>query len=1053
MSYDLRHRIHALRNSGKLSSEHNNLEAEIQEYLKNGGEFAKDYYINHIGREFNKKLSSVELDNLIQGVHDSSFRPDDLADTSHFIIQIEGDNGIETGGGAFTTGTSISIQATPNLNYLFKNWEVIGTGSFASSTSKSTQFTVGTSHSKIIAHYTAMPTKVDVLGPNGTHKGSGTYIIDDMVNLSAQKIAGHKFKKWVNQSLFGYIVNPYWEFTSFKVGASPSVVVAEYETIDYDIKVSGLGSQTEGGIYNIGDTLSISAASVPGHEFTEWGLSGVGNLENKFASTTNFTVSSGPCKILAKYKKSITLLNITGGNGSETGFGQYQSGESFIISCAAKPGYKFEKWVINSGEGSIRNDTYENTIFTMGNSSADITATYTAIDYNITTSTRRELDNNPTNNYLTKTVSNVGDTINVTADSLTGFNFNKWIVKGEGTISSPSSQSTTFLVGAGSAEVYPSYSKILYNIRTSSSNGTEAGSGFFEYLGTPGLTANPNPGYAFLNWSSSDAGTIMQPSSPSTTFQVSSSDALIIANYQAIDYTLTLTGNNGSSTGAGTYKINDVVSITATPNPGYLFQRWELTGPGILTSSNSRSTSIVVGDGDCTIEAIYKAINYTISINGSNGIESGGGTYNTGDSVGIEAKPESGYEFTSWSSSGPGTILSITSAKTKFTVGSGDSLITANYTAIDYNISIIGPNGTQPGSGVNNIGDTISLAANPNPGYKFVSWSKHGPGLIADTSVPLTTLIVGAGHVTVIAVYELINYSINVKGLNGIQTGSGVYNTNDVVSITSTPGPGYEFTSWSITGQGSVDSATSPSTKFTVSTGDCTIEAIYTLIDYSISTVGLNGTETPGPGAYNTGDIVNITATPNTGYLFHNWSTSGDGYITDPSSDDTNYLVNTSDSVLTANYKAINYLINFNSVNGVANSPGAYTINSNINLLATADSGYEFVSWTKSGAGTITNSSSASTQFTVGDGDCEISAIYNPINYTVTVNGSKGSGAQGGVFNINNTVALTTKPDLGQKFSHWSLSGAGVISNSSMASTVFIAGAGDAIITANYLAI
>jgi hypothetical protein len=1052
MSYDLRHRIHALRNSGKLSSKHNTLEVEIQEYLKNGGEFAKDYYINHIGREFNKRLKTAELDHLLQDTFDGSFRPDDLAEISTFIIETEGDNGIETGAGAFPIGTSIPISSTPNPGYLFKSWKVIGPGSVSQKTSPSTQFTVGTFHSKVQANYTAIDYDIDVSGANGSEKGSGVYNITNIVNISAKPFLGYRFKQWSFTGP-GTIADPSSSSTNFKVGAGNANIVANYQAIDYNIKVSGPGPQAEGGIYNISDTFSISAAPVSGYEFTEWGLSGPGNLENKSSLTTNFTVGAGSCEIIAKYKKSIILLNLTGGNGIEAGSGQYKTGDTVNISSLPNAGYKFKTWVINSGAGSIKNNKSSNTVFTMGDSSVDLTATYEAIDYNIVTSKRRESDNTPVNDYTTKTVSNIGDTINISADSLVGLNFNKWIVKGDGTVSSPTSQITTFVVGAGNSEVYPSYSKILYNITLSGSNGTETGAGSFEYLSTPGLTATPDPGYEFFNWSSSGAGTITQPNSPSTTFQVSSSDALITANYEAIDYTLSLTGSNGSSTGAGVYNINNVVNVTATPNPGYLFKNWSLTGPGSLISPTSRSTSIVIGNGNCTIEAIYEAIDYTISTDGSNGVETGGGVHNIGGVIDITAKPELGYEFTSWSSSAPGTILSAASLQTKFTVGAGDALISANYTAIDYNISITGPNGSQSGSGIYNIGDAISLTANPDPGYKFISWSKSGPGSISNTAVSSTTFIVGAGHATITAIYELIDYTITIEGSNGTETGSGIYNINNTINITSIPDPGYEFTSWSLTGQGSLDSITSPNTKLTVGAGNCTVKAIYTLIDYSISTDGSNGTETPGSGINNIGNIIDITATPDLGYLFSNWSTNGDGSITNSSLNNTSYVVNTSDAVLTANYKAIDYLINFNSTNGIVNSPGIYNINNNINLLSTPDLGYEFVSWSKSGAGTIANTSSASTQFTVGNGDCDISATYNAIDYNIIVNGDNGTESLGGIYNINNIVSLTANPDPGYKFSHWSLSGSGVIQNSSITNTSFIVGAGDATITANYVAI
>lgn len=75
MTYDLKDRIHSLITGPSLSSNIDLLKVQIEDFLSSGGDFEKLYYINHIGRELNKRLTLADLGSLIEGDHDSSLRP------------------------------------------------------------------------------------------------------------------------------------------------------------------------------------------------------------------------------------------------------------------------------------------------------------------------------------------------------------------------------------------------------------------------------------------------------------------------------------------------------------------------------------------------------------------------------------------------------------------------------------------------------------------------------------------------------------------------------------------------------------------------------------------------------------------------------------------------------------------------------------------------------------------------------------------------------------------------------------------------------------------
>lgn len=73
---------------------------------------------------------------------------------------------------------------------------------------------------------------------------------------------------------------------------------------------------------------------------------------------------------------------------------------------------------------------------------------------------------------------------------------------------------------------------------------------------------------------------------------------------------------------------------------------------------------------------------FTVTVNGNNGSETGGGEIEIGTTINITASPNDLYQFDSWTIVGPGQIGSATSANTTFTVGAGDVTITANYSIV-----------------------------------------------------------------------------------------------------------------------------------------------------------------------------------------------------------------------------------------------------------------------------------------------------------------------------------------------------------------------------------
>ena len=81
--------------------------------------------------------------------------------------------------------------------------------------------------------------------------------------------------------------------------------------------------------------------------------------------------------------------------------------------------------------------------------------------------------------------------------------------------------------------------------------------------------------------------------------------------------------------------------------------------------------------------------------------------------------PSAGYQFSSWTVSGSGSLANAASTKTTFTMGAGNATVTANYVKISYTLTV--KNGT--GSGSHTSGEKVLITADyPASGKEFDSW-------------------------------------------------------------------------------------------------------------------------------------------------------------------------------------------------------------------------------------------------------------------------------------------------------------------------------------------
>lgn len=287
--------------------------------------------------------------------------------------------------------------------------------------------------------------------------------------------------------------------------------------------------------------------------------------------------------------------------------------------------------------------------------------------------------------------------------------------------------------------------------------GTTSGGGAFAEGATVTVTANPLPGYVFVNWTENGEFVSFSPSmnpnglkaangatevsaSSSYTFTMGAANRTLTANFSVIvlgNFSINLSSNpaaGGSTLGGGSFIENSVNTVTAVPNTGYTFVNWTDNGVEVSTNPSYEITLT----GNTTLVAHFLINTYSMTASGVNGSVAKNpnlSTFDFGAVVELTATADAGYSFTSWGGDASGSVnpLSVTMDANK--------VITANFTLnATYTLTASGVNGTvakNPDLVSYNSGAVVALTASPGPGYSFTSWSGDASGSVNPLNVTM----------------------------------------------------------------------------------------------------------------------------------------------------------------------------------------------------------------------------------------------------------------------------------------------------------------------------
>ena len=884
-------------------------------------------------------------------------------------------------GPVYPYGTQVTLTAGPTPFWAFHDWS----GSI-STTTNPVVITMD-------EHKAVTGTFYVLLNTNVFPSGSGTitaqpegpaYPLGSVVTLTAVENAGWTFASWSGD------VSGYSTVVTLTMD-SPKTVTAVFDALlTLDVFPDGSGTITAdpvGPSYAYNTVVTLTAVESTGWTFASWSGHASG-------TTPVVTITmNAPKAVTATFDAILTTYVYPPQGGTLT---VQPAGPSYpyntVVTLTALPntGWAFASW---SGDVSAASAVVT---LTMDGPKA-ATATFDPILTIVVDPTQGG----------TITASPIGpayaynSVVTLTATSNAGWFFHVWSGAATGTatltsftMDAPKTVTGTFrpLLRRG---VFPAGSGTI----TTSPAGPA-----YEYGSVITVTAVPNSGWAFDFWSGDLSGT-----GAVTTLTMDGPKA-VTATFRPILTRHVFPPGSGTITAdpvGPSYTYNSVVTVTAVPYDGWVFNSWSGAASGAGT------VVTITVDGPKAVTATFDAI-LTLDV-----FPEGTGTitaspnlpaypYNT--VVTLTGVPVAGWAFDYWAGDAGGTdsvvTVTMTSPKT-VTAHFGPVLVTDVFPAGSGTIS------ASPAGPAYSYMEVVTLTALPNTGWSFKTWS----GAVTATSAVVTLTMDSPKTVT--AYFDpYLSLVVDPHG-SGTITASPpgpVYPYDSVVTLTSVANPGWSFHQWS-------GAATGPfSTVQVHMDGPKVVTATFwpllaTHIDPLDS--GWVGAIPTGP-AYPMGTLVTLTANPNTGWTFASWS--GDAVGTTP----TATVLMDAPKAVTATFGVLltTHVSPTGSGSIDASPPGpSYPFGSLVTLSATANPNWIFSSWSGDAAGTITPV--AVTMEEPKDVTGNFVPLYmlsltSPTGFgRIMVNGVVRDFPYGEAFASGTVVQVEAVPDTGMGLTRW----------------------------------
>ena len=237
------------------------------------------------------------------------------------------------------------------------------------------------------------------------------------------------------------------------------------------------------------------------------------------------------------------------------------------------------------------------------------------------------------------------------------------------------------------------------------------------YNGEVTLTATPQEGYRFVNWTVK--GEVVSKENPYTAQIIRNTQ--FRANFEKEIYTIRVTAGEGGTakTNKSKAEYNEKVTLIATPNEGSLFVNWTQNGEEVSISAICTVT--------ITANAEFKAnfITHKVTLLADEGGAAKASKMQVAHNgkVTLTATPKEGYSFVNWTVNGKEVSVEnpYTATITEDTEFKANFIITHKVTVVS------GEGGTAKADKTQVVPNgQVTLIATPKEGYSFVNWTVNG---------------------------------------------------------------------------------------------------------------------------------------------------------------------------------------------------------------------------------------------------------------------------------------------------------------------------------------
>lgn len=396
--------------------------------------------------------------------------------------------------------------------------------------------------------------------------------------------------------------------------------------------------------------------------------------------------------------------------------------------------------------------------------------------------------------------------------------------------------------------------------------------------------------------------------------------------------------------GTYTYRVYRNNNIIATTINGTTYIDSNLQGG---TYDYHITTNYYGGESDASNTASVHIQSYNISVSADpnvGGSVQGGGVYVEGGICTVTATASTGYSFVKWTENG--TQVS-TNANYTFTVNANRNLV-AHFQLQSFSITTSAnplEGGSTTGGGAFYYGDNCTLIATANPGYTFINWTKNGSQVSTNAFYTFTV----TETASYVAHFQMQNYNVAVTANpdnGGNVSGGGIFNYGETCTVHATANTGYTFMKWTENG---TQVSTNASYTFTVN-ANRNLVAFFQLQSFTITASAnpASGGRAMGSGTYQYGNACTLTAIPNMGFDFIDWTENGIQVSTD-----ANYTFTVEDNrTLNANFSICNYTITATTdpeSGGSITGTGNFNYGETCTLSIEPYTNYTFINWTEDG--------------------------------------------------------------------------------------------------------